>query len=37
VNAAKLTLTGPTDVAKAPAGRAKALRLLKGWTQKTLS
>lgn len=37
MNASKLTLTGPSEMAKALAGRAKALRLLKGWTQKTLA
>ena len=37
MNAAKLTLTGPTEIAKALAGRAKALRLLRGWTQNTLA
>jgi len=37
MNAAKLTLTGPSDMAKALAGRAKALRLLRGWTQATLA
>jgi len=37
MNAAKLTLTGPADMAKALAERAKALRLLRGWTQATLA
>jgi len=37
VNAVKLTLIGPAETAKALAGRAKALRLLKGWTQNTLA
>ena len=37
MNAAKLTLTGPSEMAQTLAGRAKALRLLKGWTQNTLA
>jgi len=37
MNAAKLTLIGPADVAKALAGRTKALRLLRDWTQNTLA
>ncbi len=37
MNAARLTLTGPTEMAKALAMRVKALRLLKGWTQSTLA
>ncbi len=37
MSAAKLTLTGPADMAKALAERAKALRLLRGWTRNTLS
>lgn len=37
MNAAKLTLQSPFDMAKALAGRAKALRLLRGWTQATLA
>lgn len=37
MNAAKLTLIGPAEMAKALADRAKALRLLKGWTQNTLA
>jgi transcriptional regulator with XRE-family HTH domain len=37
MNAAKLTLTGPADMARILAGRAKALRLLRGWTQNTLA
>ena len=37
MSAAKLTLTGPSDMAKALADRAKALRLLRGWTQSTLA
>ena len=37
MSAAKLTLTGPADMAKVLARRAKALRLLKGWTQRTLA
>jgi len=32
-----LSLTGPTDMAEALAARAKALRLLRGWTQNTLA
>lgn len=35
--AAMLTLTGPTDMAEALAGRARGLRLLRGWTQATLA
>ncbi len=34
---ANLTMTGPADMAKALAERAKALRLLRGWTQSTLA
>ncbi|RKY23995.1 MAG: XRE family transcriptional regulator [Planctomycetota bacterium] len=30
-------MIGPAETAKALAGRAKALRLLKGWTQNTLA
>ena len=37
MSAAKLTLTGPSDIAMALAGRIKALRLLRGWTQATLA
>jgi len=37
MNAVKLTLIGPAEMARALAGRAKALRLLKGWTQNTLA
>ena len=37
MNAAKLTLTGPTEMAQVLADRAKALRLLRGWTQNTLA
>ena len=37
MNAAQLTLTGPSDVARALADRVKALRLLRGWTQATLA
>jgi len=37
MNAAKLTLTGPAEMAKTLAGRVKALRLLRGWTQATLA
>lgn len=37
MNAAKLTLTGPTEAANTLAKRAKALRLLRGWTQNTLA
>lgn len=37
MNAAKLTLIGPVNMAKALASRAKALRLLRGWTQNTLA
>jgi len=33
----RLTLTGPSDMARSLAGRAKALRLLRGWTQVTLA
>ena len=37
MNAAKLTLIGPAEMGKALAGRTKALRLAKGWTQNTLA
>ena len=37
MNAGMLTLTGPSDMARALAGRVKALRLLRGWTQATLA
>jgi HTH-type transcriptional regulator / antitoxin HipB len=37
MSAAKLTLQGPSDIAKTLAARAKALRLLRGWTQATLA
>lgn len=37
MNAAKLTLTGPSDMAVSLAARAKALRLLREWTQATLA
>jgi transcriptional regulator with XRE-family HTH domain len=37
MNATTLSLTGPTEVAKALAARAKAHRLLRGWTQNTLA
>ena len=32
-----LTLLSPTEVGKSLADRAKALRLLKGWTRDTLA
>ncbi|HOB76245.1 MAG TPA: helix-turn-helix transcriptional regulator [Phycisphaerae bacterium] len=37
MNAAKLTLTGPSEMAAGLAKRVKALRLLRGWTQVTLA
>jgi transcriptional regulator with XRE-family HTH domain len=37
MDATKLTLSGPTEVAKALAARTKAHRLLRGWTQNTLA
>jgi HTH-type transcriptional regulator / antitoxin HipB len=37
MGATTLSLTGPTEMAKALAARAKALRLLRGWTQNTLA
>jgi transcriptional regulator with XRE-family HTH domain len=37
MNTAKLTLTGPADMAKVLAERAKALRLLRRWTRNTLA
>ena len=37
MSAAKLTLTVPSDMAETLAGRVKALRLLRGWTQATLA
>lgn len=37
MSVAKLNLTGPSEMAKALAGRAKALRLLRKWTQATLA
>ena len=37
MNVAKLTLTGPADMARALAERAKALRLMRGWKQITLA
>ena len=32
-----LTLVNPAEMGKVLAGRAKALRLLRGWTRKTLA
>ncbi len=37
MSAAKLTLQSPSDIAKMLADRAKALRLLRNWTQATLA
>lgn len=37
MSGAKLTLTGPSDMADTLAKRVKALRLLRGWTQTTLA
>lgn len=37
MSAAMLTLTGPSEMAEALAGRARGLRLLRGWTQATLA
>jgi transcriptional regulator with XRE-family HTH domain len=37
MSAAKLTLTGPSDMAASLAARVKALRLLREWTQTTLA
>lgn len=37
MDSAKLTLTSPAEMAMVLAQRVKALRLLKGWTQDTLS
>jgi transcriptional regulator with XRE-family HTH domain len=37
MNATNLALSGPTEVAKVLAGRAKAHRLLRGWTQNSLA
>lgn len=35
--AARLTLTNPSDLARTLAARARALRLLREWTQATLA
>ncbi len=37
MTATKLTLTGPVEMSKVLSERAKSLRLLRGWTQKTLA
>lgn len=37
MNLIKLTLTGPAEMAKSLADRTRALRLLNGWTQRTLA
>jgi transcriptional regulator with XRE-family HTH domain len=37
MNTPQLTLTGPTETAKALAARIRAHRLLRGWTQNTLA
>lgn len=37
MNATMLTLLGPAEMGKSLADRAKALRLLKGWTRETLA
>ncbi len=37
MNVAKLTLTGPVEMGKVLAERAKTLRLFKGWTRETLA
>ena len=37
MNAMMLTLLGPAGMGKSLADRAKALRLLKGWTRETLA
>lgn len=37
MNATTLSLVGPAEMAKLLADRAKALRLLKGWTRNTLA
>jgi transcriptional regulator with XRE-family HTH domain len=37
MNATTLSLVGPAEMGKSLAGRAKALRLLKGWTRNTLA
>ncbi len=37
MNFATLSLVGPAEMGKSLADRAKALRLLKGWTRNTLA
>jgi transcriptional regulator with XRE-family HTH domain len=37
MNATALSLVGPAEMGKLLANRAKALRLLKGWTRNTLA
>jgi HTH-type transcriptional regulator / antitoxin HipB len=37
MNSAKLTMVDPAEMAQALAHRFRELRLLKGWTQKTLA
>ena len=37
MSSAQLTLKGPSDMARAMAGRIRVLRLLRGWTQATLA
>ena len=37
MNATTLSLVGPAEMGKSLADRAKALRLLKGWTRNTLA
>jgi len=37
MNAATLTLLSPAEMGRVLAGRAKSLRLLRGWTRNTLA
>ena len=37
MNSAKLTMVGPAEMAQTLTHRLRELRLLKGWTQKTLA